>query len=225
MRQRRAKNFTARYEDVQNDYLISKNEELLQEFLKSKELYVEIGCGKGDFLNEHAIRDDKSNFLGIEVQKTALLIAMEKAKNKDVGNIFFLDELVSERLIARYESIFKKHMISGIFLNFSDPWPKKRHIKRRLTSENFLKVYIDMLRTGGFVEFKTDHRELFDFSVESFKTFSHEGSKFILEEVNYDLHGKSKALDDTSDIITTEYEKKFLSRGASIHFLRARLYK
>ena len=86
-------------------------------------------------------------------------------------------------------------------------------------------VNIGMIRSGGFVEFKTDHRELFDFSVESFKTFSHEGSKFILEEVNYDLHGKSKALDDTSDIITTEYEKKFLSRGASIHFLKARLYK
>lgn len=225
MRQRRAKNFTARYEDVQNEYLISKNEELLQKFLNSNDLYVEIGCGKGDFLNEHAIRDDKSNFLGIEVQKTALLIAMEKAKNKDVGNIFFLDELVSDRLLERYEGIFKNNLISGIFLNFSDPWPKKRHIKRRLTSEKILKVYIGMLRSGGFVEFKTDHRELFDFSVESFKTFSHEGSKFILEEVNYDLHGKSKALDDTSDIITTEYEKKFLSRGANIHFLRARLYK
>ena len=223
MRQRRAKNFTTRYEDVQNDYLISKNEELLQEFLKSKELYVEIGCGKGDFLNEHAIRDDKSNFLGIEVQKTALLIAMEKAKNKDVGNIFFLDELVSERLIARYESIFKKHMISGIFLNFSDPWPKKRHAKRRLTSENFLKVYIDMLRTGGFVEFKTDHRELFDFSVESFKRFSCEGTRFILEDVNYDLHCNGKGAMGSGDIITTEYEKKFLKRGASIHFLRANL--
>ena len=147
---------------------------------------------------------------------------MEKAKSKDVGNIFFLDELVSDGLLERYEGIFKNNLISGIFLNFSDPWPKKRHIKRRLTSENFLKVYIGMLRSGGFVEFKTDHRELFDFSVESFKTFSREGSKFILEEVNYDLHGKSKALDD---IITTEYEKKFLSRGASIHFLRARLYK
>ena len=223
MRQRRAKNFTTRYEDVQNDYLISKNEELLQEFLKSKELYVEIGCGKGDFLNEHAIRDDKSNFLGIEVQKTALLIAMEKAKNKDVGNIFFLDELVSERLIARYESIFKKHMISGIFLNFSDPWPKKRHAKRRLTSENFLKVYIDMLRTGGFVEFKTDHRELFDFSVESFKRFSCEGTRFILEDVNYDLHCNGKGAMGSGDIITTEYERKFLKRGASIHFLRANL--
>ena len=225
MRQRRAKNFTARYEDVQNEYLISKNEELLQKFLNSNDLYVEIGCGKGDFLNEHAINNRDSNFLGIEVQKTALLIAMEKAKSKDVGNIFFLDELVSDRLLERYEGIFKNNLISGIFLNFSDPWPKKRHAKRRLTSENFLKVYIGMLRSGGFVEFKTDHRELFDFSVESFKTFSHEDAKFILEEVNYDLHGKSKALDDTSDIITTEYEKKFLSRGASIHFLRARLYK
>lgn len=225
MRQRRAKNFTARYEDVQNEYLISKNEELLQKFLNSNDLYVEIGCGKGDFLNEHAINNRDSNFLGIEVQKTALLIAMEKAKSKDVGNIFFLDELVSDRLLERYEGIFKNNLISGIFLNFSDPWPKKRHIKRRLTSEKILKVYIGMLRSGGFVEFKTDHRELFDFSVESFKTFSHEGSKFILEEVNYDLHGKSKALDDTSDIITTEYEKKFLSRGASILFLRARLYK
>lgn len=225
MRQRRAKNFTARYEDVQNEYLISKNEELLQKFLNSNDLYVEIGCGKGDFLNEHAIRDDKSNFLGIEVQKTALLIAMEKAKNKDVGNIFFLDELVSERLIARYESIFKKHMISGIFLNFSDPWPKKRHAKRRLTSENFLKVYIDMLRTGGFVEFKTDHRELFDFSVESFKRFSCEGTRFILEDVNYDLHCNGKGAMGSGDIITTEYEKKFLKRGASIHFLRASLYK
>ena len=180
MRQRRAKNFTARYEDVQNEYLISKNEELLQKFLNSNDLYVEIGCGKGDFLNEHAINNRDSNFLGIEVQKTALLIAMEKAKSKDVGNIFFLDELVSDRLLERYEGIFKNNLISGIFLNFSDPWPKKRHIKRRLTSEKILKVYIGMLRSGGFVEFKTDHRELFDFSVESFKTFSHEGSKFIL---------------------------------------------
>ena len=225
MRQRRAKNFTARYEDVQNEYLISKNEELLQKFLNSNDLYVEIGCGKGDFLNEHAINNRDSNFLGIEVQKTALLIAMEKAKSKDVGNIFFLDELVSDRLLERYEGIFKNNLISGIFLNFSDPWPKKRHAKRRLTSDKFLRVYMGMLRSHGFVEFKTDHRELFDFSVESFKTFSHEGSKFILEEVNYDLHGKSKALDDTSDIITTEYEKKFLSRGVSIHFLKARLYK
>ena len=179
MRQRRAKNFTARYEDVQNEYLISKNEELLQKFLNSNDLYVEIGCGKGDFLNEHAINNRDSNFLGIEVQKTALLIAMEKAKSKDVGNIFFLDELVSDRLLERYEGIFKNNLISGIFLNFSDPWPKKKHIKRRLTSEKFLRVYIGMLRSGGFVEFKTDHRELFDFSVESFKTFSHEGSKFI----------------------------------------------
>ena len=225
MRQRRAKNFTARYEDVQNEYLISKNEELLQKFLRSSELYVEIGCGKGDFLNEHAINNRGSNFLGIEVQKTALLIAMEKAKSKDIDNLFFLDELLSDRLIEKYESIFKNQTVNGIFLNFSDPWPKKRHIKRRLTSDKFLRVYMGMLRSHGFVEFKTDHRELFDFSVESFKTFSHEGSKFILEEVNYDLHGKSKALDDTSDIITTEYEKKFLSRGASIHFLRARLYK
>ena len=78
MRQRRAKNFTARYEDVQNEYLISKNEELLQKFLNSNDLYVEIGCGKGDFLNERAINNRDSNFLGIEVQKTALLIAMEK---------------------------------------------------------------------------------------------------------------------------------------------------
>lgn len=225
MRQRRAKNFTARYEDVQNEYLISKNEELLQKFLRSSELYVEIGCGKGDFLNEHAINNRGSNFLGIEVQKTALLIAMEKAKSKDIDNLFFLDELLSDRLIEKYESIFKNQTVNGIFLNFSDPWPKKRHIKRRLTSDKFLRVYMGMLRSHGFVEFKTDHRELFDFSVESFKTFSHEGSKFILEEVNYDLHGKSRALDDTSDIITTEYEKKFLSRGASIHFLRARLYK
>ena len=79
--------------------------------------------------------------------------------------------------------------------------------------------------TTGAMTIPMDHRELFDFSVESFKTFSREGSKFILEEVNYDLHGKSKALDDTSDIITTEYEKKFLSKEASIHFLRARLSK
>ena len=82
-----------------------------------------------------------------------------------------------------------------------------------------------MLRSHGFVEFKTDHRELFDFSIESFKTFSCEDAKFILEDVNYDLHCKSKAEDDTGDIITTEYEKKFLKRGAKIYFLRARLVK
>lgn len=225
MRQRRAKNFTARYEVLENEYLLSKNEELIQKFLDSEELYIEIGCGKGDFLNAYALGNGKSNFLGIEVQKTALLLAMEKARSKASDNIFFLDKLVSDRLIETYSDVFKSRIISGIFLNFSDPWPKKRHIKRRLTSENFLKFYVDMLRDDGILEFKTDHEELFDFSLESFKEFSYNGATFIIEDVNYDLHCKSKAEDDTGDIITTEYEKKFLKRGAKIYFLRARLVK
>ena len=212
MRQRRAKNFTARYEDVQNEYLISKNEELLQKFLNSNDLYVEIGCGKGDFLNEHAINNRDSNFLGIEVQKTALLIAMEKAKSKDVGNIFFLDELVSDRLLERYEGIFKNNLVSGIFLNFSDPWPKKRHHKRRLTHPNFLTKYNKLLVEEGEIHFKTDDDDLFKASLEY---FNENGFEVIL--ITYDL-----ANFDYPQNIETEYENKFKSLGIKIKFLIAK---
>ena len=191
-----------------------------EEFKNNNPINLELGCGKGKFISEIAEINKDINYCILDLDTNAIVYATRKIRDLELLNVRAIPTN-----IEKIDEIFNENSISRIYINFCNPWPKKRHIKRRLTSENFLKVYIWMLRSGGFVEFKTDHRELFDFSVESFKTFSHEGSKFILEEVNYDLHGKSKALDDTSDIITTEYEKKFLSRGASIHFLRARLYK
>lgn len=170
-------------------------------------LYVEIGVGKGDFLTELAARNPNVNYVGIEAQQGVLYFAAHKAAARQLSNVRLL---VFDA--AHLTELFAPAEVDRIYLNFSDPWPKKRHAKRRLTSELFLERYRAVLKEGGELHFKTDNMGLFDYSLE---TMAAEG--WQLSRVTHDLH----ALGETDNIMT-EYERKFSARGAKIGRLVAR---
>ena len=168
-----------------------------QEFQNERPLHIEIGMGKGQFLLTLAAENPQINYVGIERYSSVLLRAVEKfqeleAEGKAPANIRFICMEVSR-----------------IYLNFSDPWPKARHARRRLTSNEFFKLYDKVLTADGTVEFKTDNRPLFDFSVEELKT----SELFVLDQLSYDLHNDSKM---NQGNIMTEYEAKFSSMGNPI---------
>lgn len=168
-------------------------------------IYLEIGMGKGKFILEHAKRNPDINYIGCELSDSVIYKAAEKAV--DVKNLLMINKdacLLNE--------IFEEKEISKIFLNFSDPWPKSRHAKRRLTSESFLKIYKDLLGVDGIVEMKTDNRKLFEYSLTKFNE-----AGWIFEEISLDLHS------DMEDIITTEYEDKFVGLGQVIYFVKVRI--
>ena len=164
-------------------------------------LYVEIGVGKGDFLTELAARNPNVNYVGIEAQQGVLYFAARKAAARQLSNVRLL---VFDA--AHLTELFAPAEVDRIYLNFSDPWPKKRHAKRRLTSELFLERYRAVLKEGGELHFKTDNMGLFDYSL---VTMAAEG--WQLSRVTHDLH----ALGETDNIMT-EYERKFSARGAKI---------
>lgn len=170
-------------------------------FGRAAPLHVEIGVGKGDFLTELAARHPDVNYVGLEAHQGVLYFAARKAAARGLSNI---------RLIvfdaAHLLELFSPHEVDCIYLNFSDPWPKKRHAKRRLTSEGFLARYQTVLKKDGKLCFKTDNTALFEYSL---ATLEHEG--WHLSGVTHDLH----ALGD-ADNIMTEYERKFGARGAKI---------
>ena len=170
-------------------------------------LHVEIGVGKGDFLTELATRNPNVNYVGLEAQQGVLYFAARKAAARQLSNVRLLvfDATHLTELFAPAE-------VDRIYLNFSDPWPKKRHAKRRLTSELFLERYRAVLKADGELHFKTDNMGLFDYSLE---TMAAEG--WQLSRVTHDLH----ALGETDNIMT-EYERKFSARGAKIGRLVAR---
>ena len=170
-------------------------------------LYVEIGVGKGDFLTELAARNPNVNYVGLEAQQGVLYFAARKAAARQLSNgrLLVFDAVHLTELFAPAE-------VDRIYLNFSDPWPKKRHAKRRLTSELFLERYRAVLKADGELHFKTDNMGLFDYSLE---TMAAEG--WQLSRVTHDLH----ALGETDNIMT-EYERKFSARGAKIGRLVAR---
>ena len=162
-------------------------------------LYVEIGVGKGDFLTELAARNPNVNYVGLEAQQGVLYFAARKAAARQLSNVRLL---VFDA--AHLTELFAPAEVDRIYLNFSDPWPKKRHAKRRLTSELFLERYRAVLKEDGELHFKTDNMGLFDYSLE---TMAAEG--WQLSRVTHDLH----ALGETDNIMT-EYERKFSARGA-----------
>ena len=170
---------------------------------KGKKVYLEIGMGKGDFITQLCQLDKDNVYIGIEVSPPVLALAIKKLKRYEEENNIRLDNLyfMSEDA-ATLSEIFEEHQIEKIYLNFSDPWPKKKHTKRRLTHENFLNVYKEILREHGEIEFKTDNRGLFEYSLVSMQNY---GLRF--KEVYLDLH--------QTDIfnIETEYEKKFSPFG------------
>ncbi len=169
---------------------------------KDKKIYLEIGMGKGEFITQMATLDKENIYIGVELSPPILALAVKKLKryeqeNGRIDNLYFM----SFDAITIAE-IFEEHQIEKIYLNFSDPWPKKKHAKRRLTNEKFLVEYKKVIKENGQIEFKTDNRGLFEYSLVSMQNY---GLKFI--EVYLDLH--------KNDIfnIETEYEKKFSEFG------------
>ena len=171
-------------------------------------IYIEIGMGKGQFLMELARRNPDINYVGIEMYDSVLLRGLQKrAELEQEGitypNLYFMR--VDARLLPE---IFAKGEVDKIYLNFSDPWPKARHAKRRLTSRQFLTRYDQILVPEGKVEFKTDNRELFEFSLEEVKD-----AGWNLDAFTFDLHHDAQMSEGN---VMTEYEEKFSSMGNPI---------
>lgn len=168
-------------------------------FNNKNKIYLEIGMGKGSFLIEHARRNKNVNYIGFEKYPSVLLNALETIENENLTNI---------KIICadayKVDEIFYKE-ISKLYLNFSDPWPKKRHIKKRLTSDVFLKKYNSIFKGLKVIEQKTDNDELFNFSLESYKL-----NHYIVVKKNTNYF----------DDIRTEYENKFISKGKNINYVK-----
>lgn len=172
-----------------------------------KKTYVEIGCGKGKFITENAERNPDISYIAIEKVPDVILLAAEKAKEKNLGNIRFM--MCDAKGL---NEIFEEKSVDRIYLNFSDPWPKAKHYKRRLTYKTFLDIYRYILKDDGAIFFKTDNSGLFEFSLEQFTQ-----DNWNIKNVTYDLHNSEFA----SDNIMTEYEKNFSEKGFNIHRLEA----
>ncbi len=168
---------------------------------------IEIGMGKGRFITQLAFQNPDINYIGIEKYSSVLVRALEKLEEEKPANLRLI-RMDAEEI----EKIFVPGEVERIYLNFSDPWPKDRHAKRRLTSGAFLKRYEHILRPDGILEFKTDNRMLFDFSLESVKE-----AGWKLLDYTCDLHHSPMAEGN----VMTEYEEKFSSRGNPICKLTA----
>lgn len=165
-------------------------------------IHIEVGMGKGRFIMELAQTFPNINFIGIERYSSVLLRALQKRQELELSNICFL--CVDAKSL---DQIFAQDEISRIYLNFSDPWPKDRHAKRRLTSPEFMKVYERILCPEGQLEFKTDNQGLFAYSLESIPAAGWE-----ICQHTFDLHHSSMAQGN----IMTEYEEKFAAQGNPI---------
>ena len=167
-------------------------------------LHLEIGTGKGRFILELAQRHPEINYIGIEKFSSVLLRGVDAQNELQLPNLRFIRG--EAELITEY---FAADEIQRIYLNFSDPWPKKRNAKRRLPSKEFLRRYEAILDAEGSIEFKTDNRELFDFAVEEVPF-----SVFEIREITYDLHADPVMNEGN---IMTEYEEKFSAKGNKIN--------
>ena len=177
-----------------------------QVFPKDQPLHIEVGMGKGRFLMDMAKLHPEINYVGIEMYDSVLLRAVQKREQleEDLPNLYFI------RMDARnLPDVFEKGEVDKIYLNFSDPWPKERHAKRRLTSRQFLERYDKILAPEGTVEFKTDNRPLFEFSLEEVKE-----AGWVLDASTFDLHHDAKLMEGN---VMTEYEEKFSRAGNPIH--------
>ncbi len=168
-------------------------------------LLLEIGCGKGRFTADLAASEPEALVVAVERVPSAMVIAMERAKDRGLENVRFIDADA-----AKLGEMFAPGEVDTIFLNFSDPWPKSRDAKLRLTAPSFLRSYADVLPVGGCIRFKTDNTPLFDWSLEQLAA---EG--WQLEDVTHDLHANGPVG------IMTDYEAKFYEQGLKINSLRA----
>ncbi len=172
-------------------------------FGNKQPVHIEIGTGKGRFIMELAALHPEINYVGIEKYSSVLFRATQKMEVNPLANVRFI-RMEAEHIL-RY---FVKNEVERIYLNFSDPWPKERHAKRRLVSGEFLDRYRGLLREGGHLEFKTDNRDLFDFGVEQTET-----ARWEIVEITYDLHHDARM---NAGNIMTEYEERFSAKGNPI---------
>lgn len=172
-------------------------------FENENPIHIEVGMGKGKFIMELAERNPDINYVGIEKFSSVLVRALQKMEEKELSNLVFI-RMDAEEL----EEVFEKEEVAQIYLNFSDPWPKDRHAKRRLTSTRFLSRYEKILKADGKVIFKTDNRDLFDFSLEQAKE-----ADWVIENYTYDLHNSEY----NEGNVMTEYEEKFSKKGKPIN--------
>ena len=214
MRLRKIKNIEEKiknYSDIIVFDAVSKKGKWNSQFKNENPIYLEIGMGKGKFLLEHARLNPNINYIGCELSDSVIYKAAEKAeKAKQEENITNL--LMINNDACMLNDIFSSGEVSKVYLNFSHPWPKSRHAKRRLTADTFLNVYKNLLGVDGIIEMKTDNRKLFEFSLMKFNEFG-----WIFEELSLDLHS------DKEDIITTEYEDRFVNLGQQIYYVKVRI--
>ena len=188
---------------------VSNSDSSVSNFVE-KRLYMELGCGKGKFINSHAQADPEAYFLGIEGLDAVLIRGLELAAETNIANLRFVNAYVLD--ICDY---FADGELDGIYLNFSDPWPKPRHEKRRFTYGDTLLKYKKILKPGGFVAFKTDNEELFEFSLTEIDRLN-----LTIEEMSRDLHSPDCMLEARR--FTTEYEDKFSGKGKNINYVKIR---
>lgn len=193
-----------------NDMAINEPTELKgkwkEEFGNDNPIRIEIGMGKGKFITTLAMENPDINYIGIEKYSSVLIRAIERCEEIEVPNLRFI------RMEAEYIcDVFEKGEVDRIYLNFSDPWPKDRHAKRRLTSKQFFERYDVILKKDGIVEFKTDNDLLFQFSLEQVPEAGWE-----LIEQTWDLHNDERLMQGN---VMTEYESKFSQMGNPIHKL------
>ena len=177
-------------------------------FKNKNDIEIEIGMGKGNFILEKALKNPNINYIGIEKYPTVLLCAFKKINNLKLNNLKIICIDANE-----IDEIFDKE-ISKIYLNFSDPWPKKKHADRRLTSPKFLEKYSKIFKNDYVIEMKTDNKKLFEYSLVNFSQ-----NNYMFVEVKLDLYS-----DLDVDNIQTEYEKKFVNLGLPIYKLKV-IYK
>lgn len=222
MRMRHKKNLEARLDAVKDYIIMAKNESLnfqdayrenhllnfSELFKNDNEVYLEVGCGKGQFACTYAKQNPDKNIIAVEKVNDVLVIAAESAKSEGLKNIRFISSY------AEYlPSYIPENSVSGIFLNFSCPFPKNTYANHRLTSERFLNMYKHFMKDKAVIEQKTDNMHFFEFSLESFSK-----AGFELSNISLDLHNSN-----FESNIVTEYEEKFSSQGYPIYRLEARL--
>ncbi|AVN60234.1 tRNA (guanosine(46)-N7)-methyltransferase TrmB [Mesoplasma entomophilum] len=214
----RNKPWVKEYLENNSKYLIKWDKEskinLADLFENTKQpVHLEIGCGKGNFITNHALKEENINFIGMEKEETVVGVALKKTltefkqKNREVTNLKYFNDFAED-----LSDIFAPSSIDKIYLNFSDPWPKARHAKKRLTYRTFLDIYANIIKSNGILEFKTDNDGLFAFSLEEIS----ENKNWELIYQTTDLYSDQTALKNN---IPTEYETKFHNIGKNINKL------
>lgn len=178
-------------------------------FERQQPIHIEVGSGMGKFITTLAQQNPHINYVAIERDKNVMIRVLDKVREHNLTNIKLLCNDVV--ILTDY---FRQGEVDRIYLNFSDPWPKKRHAKRRLTYRSFLALYQQILREDGELHFKTDNRGLFAYSLESMSQFG-----MYFTKINLNLHQE-----DEGDNIPTEYEHKFAEKGSRIYRMEAKFH-